>query len=320
MRIVIFTAWGGLFPIPILNQLLGNDSIEVVKIYTQGIHWKRIKEYHPSYYLNYKDNVAAMIERKEYSDFEIIISANQPEVVQFIKENSIDCIFTIGYGEILEKGVINAPKKGIINFHPGLLPENKGADPFASSIFNNEFKTGVTFHYIDEGIDTGDIIYRKEIECLKSDNYDLLQLKIGIQATIELNEFIKSLIEEKSLRIGQKKGDGSYFNKLKNSQRLFNFRMNGQEICRIVNTFSGGNGKSYFQFLSHKIYVGSCEFIENKVSYEKTDLVDQGLGYLVVACSDGLVLLKSLFVDDLTLDLSNQLLNELFHKGVKDIN
>ena len=320
MRIVIFTAWGGLSSAPILNQLFKNDAVEIVKIYSQGVYWKKIKEYHPSYYLNYKDNIAAMIDREDYSNFEVVKSANEPQVVEFIKNNNIDYIFTIGYGEILKKEIINAPQKAIINFHPGLLPENKGADPVASVIANSNSKAGFTFHYIDEGVDTGDILYRKEIDCLRTDNYDLLQLKIGIQTAIVLDEFIKSLIEEKIIQIEQKEGEGGYFKKLKNSQALFNFRMNGQEISRIVNTFSGNYSKAYFEFLNQKIYVGSCEFIENKASYKQTELVDQGLGYLVVACSDGVVLLKSVFIGDLRLDLSNQLLNKLFNKHIKYLN
>ena len=81
----------------------------------------------------------------------------------FEEITNFDYIFTIGYGEIIKKELIKEARNKIINFHPGLLPENCGADPFISSLTNKNEKSGVTLHYIDEGIDSGEILLRKEI-------------------------------------------------------------------------------------------------------------------------------------------------------------
>jgi len=319
MRIVIFTSWGGAYANPILKSLLNNNKLEIVRIYSQGVHMKRISNYHPSYYLNYKDNVSEMIRRQKYEDFNIIKSANDKEIIHFVKENKIDYIFTIGYGEILKKEIINAPIKGVINFHPGLLPENQGADPISSVILNNIKTTGVTVHFIDEGVDTGDIILRKEWTYSQEISYIALQLELGFFSASFIEMLLEILSQERINTIKQDNTKSKYYKKPNDEQGLFNFNMSSEEICRIVKTFSGQHQKAYFVFKKHRIYVGNCEIIKNVKGYEETEIIDQALGYLCIASKNGAVLLKEITIDDLNVDLSNQLINILFDITSKKI-
>ena len=57
MRIIIFTAWGGIWPVPILKKILSEDNIDVIKIYSQGIHETKINRYSDFFSKNYKDNI-----------------------------------------------------------------------------------------------------------------------------------------------------------------------------------------------------------------------------------------------------------------------
>ncbi|HMO16613.1 MAG TPA: formyltransferase family protein [Oligoflexia bacterium] len=79
--------------------------------------------------------------------------------LHFIKGQRPDIIFTL-FHQIIKSELINIPELGVINIHPGLLPDTKGIQPyFWNLISNSKSKSGVTFHYItDETIDTGDII------------------------------------------------------------------------------------------------------------------------------------------------------------------
>jgi len=67
------------------------------------------------------------------------------------------------FSQILKPHIINAPPLGCINIHPSLLPKYRGPTPEYWILQNKETVTGVTIHFIDEGIDTGDIILQKEI-------------------------------------------------------------------------------------------------------------------------------------------------------------
>lgn len=89
---------------------------------------------------------------------------NNIELIQEIKELNPDVICVVAYGKILPKELLEIPKKGCINVHGSLLPQYRGAAPIQWAVLNGDKKTGITTMYMDEGMDTGDIIYKKEIE------------------------------------------------------------------------------------------------------------------------------------------------------------
>jgi methionyl-tRNA formyltransferase len=80
----------------------------------------------------------------------------------FIEQNGIDFAVSHGYRHIIKESIINCLHRRIINLHISLLPWNRGADPNLWSFLDDTPK-GVTIHYVDEGIDTGDIIAQKEV-------------------------------------------------------------------------------------------------------------------------------------------------------------
>ncbi len=82
--------------------------------------------------------------------------------VSFLEQNSIQFIVSYRYRHIIKPPVLEFLKGNAINLHISLLPWNRGADPNLWSFLENTPK-GVTIHYIDEGLDTGDIIAQKEI-------------------------------------------------------------------------------------------------------------------------------------------------------------
>jgi methionyl-tRNA formyltransferase len=87
---------------------------------------------------------------------------NTDEFAKKIREMGIDYAFVFTF-RILKEKIFKAPKYGCINFHPALLPLNRGAYPTNWIILNNRHKTGITFHFISNGIDAGPIIEQYEI-------------------------------------------------------------------------------------------------------------------------------------------------------------
>lgn len=69
-----------------------------------------------------------------------------------------DLLLVCGFGIILKKPLLTLPRIGCVNTHSSLLPKHRGPDPFTAVVLANERESGVTFHVMDEGIDTGDII------------------------------------------------------------------------------------------------------------------------------------------------------------------
>ena len=88
-----------------------------------------------------------------------------------------DIIIVVAYGKILPEYVIHYPKYGCINVHVSLLPKYRGAAPMQRAIINGDKYTGVTIMYMDEGLDTGDIIISEKFEIHDTDNFETVHDK-----------------------------------------------------------------------------------------------------------------------------------------------
>jgi len=86
------------------------------------------------------------------------------EILEILKNLNPDIICVVAYGKMLPKEILELPKNGCINVHASLLPKYRGAAPIQWAIINGEKKTGVATMYMDEGMDTGDIILTEEVE------------------------------------------------------------------------------------------------------------------------------------------------------------
>lgn len=87
---------------------------------------------------------------------------NNSEFIEEIKKINPDVICVVAYGKILPKELLDIPKLGAINVHGSLLPQYRGAAPIQWAVLNGDKTTGITTMYMDEGMDTGDMILKQE--------------------------------------------------------------------------------------------------------------------------------------------------------------
>lgn len=110
------------------------------------------------------------------------------EFIEEIKKLNPDVICVVAYGKILPKELLEIPKYGCINVHPSLLPKYRGSTPIQTAIINGDKTTGVTTMYMDEELDSGDIILQEEIEIEDNQTagevWDILA-KIGANLLVE---------------------------------------------------------------------------------------------------------------------------------------
>lgn len=110
------------------------------------------------------------------------------QIENWIRELEPDLIVTFGMSELLKKNIIDIPNRGCINLHFSLLPKYRGSHPIFWTFYNYDLNPGVTVHYIDEGEDTGNIIYQEEYDLpVGSTEEDLIHLssEIGIKLLIK---------------------------------------------------------------------------------------------------------------------------------------
>lgn len=126
-----------------------------------------------------------------------------------IKKYKPDLIVSVLFSQILKKKALSLPKLATINFHPAYLPYYKGISPIFWSLVNKEKYSGISVHYINEGIDTGGVIKQKKIKIYSKDTEDSLywrSVSIGSRLLISVvDEFFKGLPG------GKIKSDGSYY-------------------------------------------------------------------------------------------------------------
>ncbi len=101
---------------------------------------------------------------KKISIYQPLKIKNNHKFFEEIKDLQPDFICVVAYGKILPKEILDIPKYGCINVHASILPKYRGAAPIQWAILNGDTQTGVTTMYMDEGLDTGDIILTKEVE------------------------------------------------------------------------------------------------------------------------------------------------------------
>ena len=103
-----------------------------------------------------------------------------PEAVAELGQYAADVYIVAAFGQILSREILAMPRYGCLNIHASLLPKYRGASPIQRAIIAGEEKTGVTIMQMDEGIDTGDMLYRKETPIAPDDNYETLQGKLTV--------------------------------------------------------------------------------------------------------------------------------------------
>ena len=102
------------------------------------------------------------------------------EAMKIISELNPDCIVVVAYGKILPKEILDYPKYGCINIHASLLPKYRGSAPIQWSVINGEKETGVTIMQMDEGIDTGDMLYQKAVPIGIDDTAESMFEKLSV--------------------------------------------------------------------------------------------------------------------------------------------
>ncbi len=122
-------------------------------------------------------------------DFSHPTNLHDESEVKKIRELNPDIIIVIAYGYIIPNEILKIPKVGCFNLHGSLLPRWRGAAPIQRAIIEGDQKTGITFMKMDEGLDTGDMVFSKEIAVTINDSYKYLEQKLSELGAESFPEF-----------------------------------------------------------------------------------------------------------------------------------
>ena len=143
-----------------------------------------------------------------------------------------DLICVAYYNYIIPKDVINFCNKKIFNIHPSLLPKYRGCSSITWALINNEKYTGFTYHFIDENIDTGNIIFQKEIKINDYDTGGSLYMKVMLEAFNHF-EYVLKMIDQGYEGTPQI-GEGKYFKRGAPYDGIISLKWSEEKIERFI--------------------------------------------------------------------------------------
>jgi methionyl-tRNA formyltransferase len=132
------------------------------------------------------------------------------KAVKILKELNPELIIVVAYGKILPKEILLLPKYGCINIHASILPKYRGAAPIQWAVINGDKETGVTSMYMDEDLDTGDMLIFDTVEIENDDSSGTMHDKLSMLGAQVLSKTIKKLEEGTLIRVKQNNGEATY--------------------------------------------------------------------------------------------------------------
>ncbi len=161
----------------------------------------------------------------------------QPEAVAQIAALAPEVIVVMAYGQILPRALLAIPKIACLNLHASLLPRHRGAAPIQAAIVAGDRETGITVMYMDEGLDTGDILLQTKMEIAASETGGSLHDRLGALAPAALTEALEQLRNGRAPRTPQDSSAATYAAKLEREHGQIEWRKSEAEIERRIRAF-----------------------------------------------------------------------------------
>ncbi len=154
--------------------------------------------------------------------------------VATLRDISPDVIVVVAFGQILPRAVLDIPPMGCINVHASLLPSYRGAAPINWAIMKGEKVTGVTTMLMDEGMDTGDMLLKREIEIVPGEDAETLSERLAGEGARLLIETLERLRSGSVEGVRQDDSKATYAPLLRKEDGLIDWSRRAEEIVDLV--------------------------------------------------------------------------------------
>ena len=228
---------------------------------------------------------------KQYSiDYIEDVKVNSEEFYKKAKEYECDMFVSMSYNQIFRSNIINLPPLGIINCHAGKLPFYRGRNILNWVLINDENEFGITAHFVDEGIDTGDIILQEVFPITDSDTYKTLLNKAYVECARIIHQAILRVKHSNFKRIKQKDIHpvGIYCGQRKEGDELLDWSQTSREVFNFVRAICkpGPAARSTIQKSGNICIINKVEEIKNAPTYK-------GIPGQVLGKIDGKLIVKT---------------------------
>ena len=223
------------------------------------------------------------------------IHALQPEV-----------IVVMAYGQIFPRELIEIPPLACLNLHASLLPRWRGAAPIQAAIAAGDRETGITAMYMDEGLDTGDVLLQRKVEILPNDTGGSLHARLAQIAPEALLESLRLLGAGDAQRIPQETALATYAPKLKREHGEIDWSQPAEVIERKIRAFNPWPG-AFMKLDDQNLKIFSASVVD--LSGKPGEIL-RSEKELIIAAGEG-----ALFLDEVQLEGKHRMSTTEFLRG-----
>ena len=221
------------------------------------------------------------------------VKIKEPEAVAELKKYPADIFVVAAFGQLLTEEILNMPKFGCINIHASLLPAYRGAAPIQRVIINGEEKTGVTIQQMAKGLDTGDMLLKKEISIDPKETGRSLHDKLSAAGAELIVEALSKI--EKGEVVPEKQDDAlsCYAKKLDKAMGLIDFDQNAVSIERLIRGLNPWPS-AYTLYKGKTLKIWEADVVPLEKKEEPGTVVFVAKDFFDIATKEGALRVKSL--------------------------
>lgn len=183
------------------------------------------------------------------------VKIKEAEAVETLRTYQADIFVVAAFGQILSEEILAMPKYGCVNIHASLLPKYRGAGPIQWAIINGEKITGVTIMRMDKGLDTGDMLFQKEVAIAPDETADTLHDKLAEAGAHLIVEALAKIEAGDVTPVKQKDEEYCYAKMLTKAMGRIDWQMDAKKLdCLIRGLISWPGASTVFRGKSLKIW------------------------------------------------------------------
>ena len=216
--------------LPVLRWLRANDAHELVGVVTQ-----------PDKPVGRDQRIQAPPIKAAIAETDIPVlqpwRIKHEEATAEIRALQPELIVVMAYGQILPRAVLEIPTIACLNLHASLLPKHRGAAPIQAAILAGNSETGITVMYMDDGLDTGDILLQSRLAIAPDETGGSLHDRLAELAPAALAEALELLQSGTAPRGPQDSAEATYAPKLEREHGLIDWSESAEVIARKIRAY-----------------------------------------------------------------------------------
>lgn len=219
-----------------------------------------------------KDAVLMEYAKKYHIPLEMHANINSIEFLEKVKGYNADLLVSMSFNQIFKRMIMDIPPMKIINCHAGKLPFYRGRNILNWALINDEKEFGITVHYVDEGIDTGDIILQRVYPITDYDDYGTLLEKAYEGCANILYDAVKLLQKDVVTPISQNSIDpiGTYFGMRMQGDEIVDWNQNSRDVFNFIRAIAFPGPKATSYIAGKIVKINTAKLVEGAHVYKNT--------------------------------------------------